>query len=124
LHPERIGQSQGRIDWRIAALDTAGLLLFFVPGVIAFAVDFYNGTIFLPPVDSPVGEQGDPELLGVDVPGDRVDRQGIEAVLSKHIGQPLRLIPGTFRTKRLDKIDAFWAEVKQLSAVHAMNDEA
>jgi len=49
LHPERKGQPAGRIDWKIAALDGLGLILFFIPGVIAFAVDFNNGTIYLPP---------------------------------------------------------------------------
>lgn len=49
MFPERIGQPRiGPLDWKVVALDGLGLLLFFVPGVIAFAVDFYNGTIFLP----------------------------------------------------------------------------
>lgn len=48
LYPERKGQIDGRIDPAIAILDGLGLLLFLVPGVIAFAVDFSNGTIYLP----------------------------------------------------------------------------
>lgn len=48
LHPERKGQKGGQIDPAIAILDGIGLLLFFLPGVIAFAVDFSNGTIYLP----------------------------------------------------------------------------
>lgn len=48
IHPERKGQVSGRIDPAIAVLDGIGLLLYFVPGVIAFAVDFSNGTIYLP----------------------------------------------------------------------------
>ena len=32
----------------VAILDGIGLLLFIIPGVIAFAVDFNNGTIYLP----------------------------------------------------------------------------
>lgn len=49
LHPSRVGQPrQGPLDWKVVALDGLGLLLFFVPGVVAFAVDYYNGTIFLP----------------------------------------------------------------------------
>jgi len=48
LHPERKGQTSGRIDPAIAVLDGLGLLLFLIPGVIAFAVDFSNGTIYLP----------------------------------------------------------------------------
>lgn len=48
LHPERRGQSGSRIDAGIAVLDGIGLLFFILPGVVAFAVDFSNGTIYLP----------------------------------------------------------------------------
>lgn len=48
LYPERKGQKSGRIDMGVALLDGLGLLLFLVPGVIAFAVDFNNGTIYIP----------------------------------------------------------------------------
>jgi hypothetical protein len=48
LHPERKGQKGGQIDPAIAIFDGIGLLFFFLPGVIAFAVDFSNGTIYLP----------------------------------------------------------------------------
>lgn len=49
LHNERVGQPHShQIDWKIAALDGLGLLLFFVPGVAAFVVDFYTGAIYLP----------------------------------------------------------------------------
>lgn len=48
-HSERCGQPHSnQIDWKIAALDGLGLILFFVPGVVAFAVDFYTGAIYLP----------------------------------------------------------------------------
>jgi len=46
---ERCGRPHSNeIDWKIAALDGLGLLLFFVPGVIAFVVDFSTGAIYLP----------------------------------------------------------------------------
>ena len=48
LYPERKGQRGGRIDAGVAVLDGIGLLVFLVPGVIAYAVDFYSGTIYLP----------------------------------------------------------------------------
>jgi len=48
LKPERKGQSAGQLDANIVALNAVGLLFFLVPGVIAFAVDFNNGTIYLP----------------------------------------------------------------------------
>ena len=49
LHPERRGQPPGPLDWSIVALDAIGLIFFIIPGIIAFAVDFGTGTIYLPP---------------------------------------------------------------------------
>lgn len=48
LYPERRGQTNGQIDVGVAVLDAIGLLFFFVPGVVAFGVDFITGTIYLP----------------------------------------------------------------------------
>jgi hypothetical protein len=49
LHPERKNQHHsGQIDLGVAILDGIGLLFFIVPGVIAYAVDFSNNTIYLP----------------------------------------------------------------------------
>lgn len=48
LYPERRGQKAGHIDVGVALLDGIGLLFFLIPGVIAYAVDFSNGTIYLP----------------------------------------------------------------------------
>src|SRR6476620_1992208 len=49
MYSERCGQPHSnQIDWKVVALDSLGLLLFFVPGVVAFVVDFYTGAIYLP----------------------------------------------------------------------------
>ncbi|WP_110665024.1 hypothetical protein [Salinicola halophilus] len=48
FYPERKGQLSGRIDPAVAIVDGLGLLLFIVPGVIAYAIDFSNNTIYLP----------------------------------------------------------------------------
>lgn len=48
LYPERKGQKPGQIDTGVAILDGLGLLFFIIPGVIAFAVDFNNNSIYLP----------------------------------------------------------------------------
>ncbi|RJP25711.1 MAG: hypothetical protein C4520_02160 [Candidatus Abyssobacteria bacterium SURF_5] len=48
LYPERRGQRSGRIDPGVAILDGVGLLLFVIPGLIAFAIDFSTGAIYLP----------------------------------------------------------------------------
>ena len=48
MYPERKVQRGGRIDVGIVVLDGIGLLFFLVPGIIAYVVDFSNGTIYLP----------------------------------------------------------------------------
>jgi hypothetical protein len=111
LYPERIGQPRcGALDWKVVALDTIGLLFFFVPGVIAFVVDFVNGTIYLPAgqYGDVGGEFGSKKFVEVDVPPDELNRARIEQVVSKQIEQPVRLDDGTFETKKLDTLDEFW----------------
>lgn len=53
LYPERKGQKSGTIDPGIVVLDAIGLLIFIIPGVIAFMVDANNGTIYLPGGSNP-----------------------------------------------------------------------
>ena len=48
MYPERRGQRGDRLDAGIVILDGIGLLFFLIPGIIAYAVDFSNGTIYLP----------------------------------------------------------------------------
>ncbi len=48
MYPERRGQKGGRIDAGVAVMDGLCLLLFVIPGIIAYAVDFSNGAIYLP----------------------------------------------------------------------------
>ena len=59
-------------------LDAVGLLFFFVPGVIAFAVDFSNGTIYLP--DGYTQNLTDEELQSVTVNG-QVDQEKLKALI-------------------------------------------
>jgi hypothetical protein len=58
LQPERKGQRAGQLDPSIVVLDAIGLLFFIVPGVIAFAVDFNNGTIYLPGGRAEIDNEG------------------------------------------------------------------
>lgn len=49
MYPERKGQQKtDKIDARVAVLDGVALLFFILPGVVAFAVDFDNRSIYLP----------------------------------------------------------------------------
>jgi len=48
LYPERQGQTSGKIDPVVVGLDMLGLVFFIVPGLVAFALDYSSGTIYLP----------------------------------------------------------------------------
>lgn len=48
LYPERQGQTSGKIDPVVVGLDMLGLVFFIVPGLVAFAIDYSSGTIYLP----------------------------------------------------------------------------
>lgn len=110
LHPERVGQPRtGPIDWKIAAIDGIGLMLFLVPGVIAFAVDFYNGTLFLPARN--YGEfdaERDDELLAIDIAKNDLSQESVERVISEHTEQKIALGPGKYHFKPLPAIEQFW----------------
>lgn len=115
LHPERRGQPAGELDWGIVALDAVGLLFFFVPGVIAFAVDFSNGTIYLPPYRYGEMDSNAPHaaLQRVTVPRKKLTRKGIEAVLARQSGHHVTLEAGEYEATELASIDAFWPTYEQ-----------
>jgi hypothetical protein len=73
LYPERRGETSDRYDADIVLLDAAGLLLFILPGVIAFAVDILTGAIYLPP-----GEES--KILKRVGEGDPVDADAPDAI--------------------------------------------
>jgi hypothetical protein len=114
LYPARKGQPAGRLDWGVVALDAVGLLFFFVPGVIAFAVDFNNGTIYLPPEQTWGPPQAASDrtqkspLTPIVASPQQLTPQVIEQALAQHTGRDIRLVPGTYRTKALDRLDQFW----------------
>ena len=112
FYPERRGQPAGRLDWKVVAFDALGLVLFFIPGIIAFAVDFATGAIYLPPnyygKAERQGEMGQ-KLTTLQMPRGKVDRAHIEQAVSQHVGQKVVLDDGSFETRRLEDIDQFWA---------------
>jgi hypothetical protein len=119
LHPERRGQPPGGgLDWSIVALDGIGLLLFFIPGVIAFAVDFATGAIYLPP--SGYGNAGrratDEELVQVHVAPTELTPQRVEQVASLHAGRDVRLVRGEYLTAPLSRLADFWPTQEKLAS--------
>jgi hypothetical protein len=48
LYPERRGQTGGHVDTGVAVMDGLWCLVFIIPGVVGFIVDFGNGAIYEP----------------------------------------------------------------------------
>lgn len=133
LHSERIHQHHSRdIDWKIAALDGLGLALFFVPGVIAFAVDFYSGAIYLPPeghaaypvgqapntgeAAAPVATAGSKGIKSgrqliawqpIAVPRSELGPARIDALVSERIGKRFSVLESPTRVSRLSGMATF-----------------
>jgi hypothetical protein len=120
LYPERRGQRGGTLDTGVVILDGLGLLLFFVPGVIAFAVDFATGAIYLPEGEgTPLSKSERPRRFEtIEVPPSQLSRPQIAEAVSRHTGREIQLKEGEYQTTRLQKIDQFWPAMNDLAAAH------
>jgi hypothetical protein len=89
FYPERRGQIEGKIDPAVAAMDAIGILFFVIPGLIAFAVDFATGAIYLPGGQT---AQVDPQQLKqlLDADG-KLDQAGLKALIERSSGHQLPL---------------------------------
>jgi len=118
LYPERRGQPAGRLDAGVVALDAVGLLLFLIPGIIAFAVDFADGTIYLPPDGYSFSIPPDRRhWQTIQVDAAQLNGQRLEAILSERTGQAVTLEPGTYRAARISHIqDVTPLAINQLQA--------
>ncbi len=98
LHPERKGRISGQLDPSIVVLDAVGLLFFLVPGVIAFAVDFSNGTIYLSGRKS--AQLTHAEIDSVSNNG-KVNIKSLEHVLNKKIAGNVDLSAKTVQVQSI-----------------------
>ncbi len=99
FYPERRGQISGQIDSGVAILNGIGLLFYVIPGVIAFAVDFATGAIYLPDNRYSIA----PEQLNKAISADgQVDTVKLKALIQQEIGVDLPLE----RAQQLDRPDA------------------
>ena len=87
IYPERKGQSAGQLDPSIVVLNSVGLLFFLVPGVIAFAVDFNNGSIYLPGGSASINSD-DVNIVNVD---GEITKEKIEQVILEQTGKAVNL---------------------------------
>lgn len=104
FYPERKGQLSGDVDPVVAIANSVGLLFFIVPGVIAYAVDFSNGTIYLPSNSS---ASVDSHRLD-----DSMDVAALEKLLSDKAGQPVSLENELIMIEEVESLDEALAMVR------------
>ncbi|WNL40735.1 hypothetical protein RN347_08745 [Halomonas sp. PAMB 3264] len=109
FHPERKGQLSGNVDPVVAIANGVGLLFFILPGVIAYAVDFSNGTIYLPSNTS-----ASIDTFTLD---DTSDLASLERILSDKAGQPVDLHNELMIMEEVESLDEALAMVR-MSGVH------
>jgi len=102
IYPERRGQTSGRIDPSIAILDGVGVLLFIIPGLIAFAVDFSTGAIYLPSGKKKKVDSENDQILIVHVNPNELTKQTIEDIINKHTGRSISLDREKLQVYQLD----------------------
>ncbi|SDM58975.1 hypothetical protein SAMN05192555_11555 [Franzmannia pantelleriensis] len=105
LHPERKGQASGDIDPRIALANGVGLLFFIIPGVVAYAVDFSNGTIYLPSGHT----QAQVDSVSFE---EELDIATLELMLAEHLGKPVELDHELLLAERVESLDEALALVR------------
>lgn len=116
LYPERRGQKPvGRIDPAIAVLDALGLIFLIVPGVIAFAVDITNGTLYLPSGHrhSSVSIEND-HIKVIRVNPDELNETRIQEIVKNHTGISIRLDQRNVEVYELDRSENIEAKLIEI----------
>jgi hypothetical protein len=115
IYPERRGQKTGKVDVGIALLDALWLLVFIVPGVVAFAVDFTTGAIYLPggtKKSSGPGETG--KVVVVQMNPTELHEKTIKEIVMKETGlKELELEQAT--VYRLDEKEDVEKELSEIA---------
>jgi hypothetical protein len=103
MYPERRGQRGGRLDAGVVILDGIGLLFFIIPGVIAYAVDFSNGAIYLP--GTAHGSLDPKGIKQVKFDPKHYTYATIEKIVKEETGYVVKLTQDNVKISRLKSID-------------------
>lgn len=91
LYPERRGQTSGSIDPGVAIMDGIGLFFFVIPGLVAFAIDFTSGAIYLPSKRNKSASKGPEGMRVVYANPNGLSKQKVEEILSEQMGYSVYL---------------------------------
>lgn len=105
LYPERRGQTSGRLDVGVVLLDGIGLLFFLIPGIIAYAVDFSTGAIYLPGGDRADNTDQPREFRVVRVNPKQLTLDTLKEIIREETGHELDLSDPRLRIVELDSAE-------------------
>ena len=108
FYPERKGQKAGRLDGGVVIMDAIGLFFFLIPGVIAFAVDFNNGTIYLP-ASTRV------QLRQIKFDPKHTSLAKVEKIIKNETGRSVHLTQGNMQVSRLNSKEEMMARFAHAS---------
>ncbi|GAB61511.1 MAG: polyribonucleotide nucleotidyltransferase [Candidatus Jettenia sp.] len=114
LYPERRNQEAGRIDVGVALMDGAWLLVGLVPGIIAFAVDFTTGAIYLP--DSKSGQLDYDHIRAIRFDPETTTCTQIEGIICKETSHDIKFSDEHIRYSRVktrEELPAIFSSVRQ-----------
>lgn len=97
FYPDRRGQIDGKIDPAVAAMNAIGILFFVIPGLIAFAIDFTTGAIYLPDGKYALAPEHLQDAIGSD---GKVDNAKLKAIIERETGHSLPLDNPNLRQQR------------------------
>lgn len=112
MYPERKGQKGGHLDSGVVILDALGLLFFFIPGVIAFAVDFNNGTIYLP--GGRLSSLDIKDIKQVKFDPKHNSLAGIEKIIKEQTGYAVKFDQSNMRITKLESTNDMMVQFAQI----------
>jgi len=102
MYPQRRGQKEGHLDVVVVLLDGLGLFFFIIPGVIAYVIDFGDGTIYFPARDTrSVGGDLQPSKI-VRFDAKHYTPDSLRTMIEKETGCPFDWQDARLRAIRLD----------------------
>jgi len=92
FYPERKNQrATSNLDGKVVALDTIGLLFFLVPGIIAFAIDYSNNTIYLPRGEKGLFAMNTNDMRAIQVADGNMSNENVERIVEEYTAKHVDL---------------------------------
>jgi len=117
MYPERRGQRAGSIDAGVAILDGIGLLFGIIPGVIAFAVDFSNGTIYLPE-RTRIGSLDLKNIKEVKFDPKHTSLASIERIIKDETGREVKFDQGNIKLSKLKSLNDMMVQFAKADSIN------